>query len=395
MKHIFKLMLLPAMVLPLLLSSCNNDDDSNPTIDLSHVSEGFVLNTPAYATNNTYDLISAKNMTLTCSQPNYGGVPYAMNYYVQVSIDKAFLTDTTKSHKELSTPYHTAKMAVDASELNNAVVELYQAAYPDTSVPETLPVYIRLRALINGTSLGETYSNIITLPTVKATYEAPDATYPDQLYVIGSSIQTAWSSWKVVPKVFGLAGHYYTMIYVPADGSFKWGTFNNDWRGYNRFSTVTDNAGSGAYDNTNDNHNITIKKGGWYVLHIVGEISADKKNINYSLTIEPGAAYVIGPAAGGAWTDGDANWALTAPSDQNGQWISPAFAGGGELRAYIKIPGIDWWRTEYTIYKGACYWRAIDIPSNWATNVGAEYSVQVSAGQKLYVNFDTNTAEVK
>jgi hypothetical protein len=321
MKHIFKLMLLPAMVLPLLLSSCNNDDDSNPTIDLSHVSEGFVLNTPAYATNNTYDLISAKNMTLTCSQPNYGGVPYAMNYYVQVSIDKAFLTDTTKSHKELSTPYHTAKMAVDASELNNAVVELYQAAYPDTSVPETLPVYIRLRALINGTSLGETYSNIITLPTVKATYEAPDATYPDQLYVIGSSIQTAWSSWKVVPKVFGLAGHYYTMIYVPADGSFKWGTFNNDWRGYNRFSTVTDNAGSGAYDNTNDNHNITIKKGGWYVLHIVGEISADKKNINYSLTIEPGAAYVIGPAAGGAWTDGDANWALTAPSDQNGQWI--------------------------------------------------------------------------
>jgi hypothetical protein len=75
--------------------------------------------------------------------------------------------------------------------------------------------------------------------------------------------------------------------------------------------------------------------------------------------------------------------------------FSPAFAGGGELRAYIKIPGIDWWRTEYTIYKGACYWRANDIPSNWATNVGAEYSVQVSAGQKLYVNFDTNTAEVK
>jgi hypothetical protein len=145
--------------------------------------------------------------------------------------------------------------------------------------------------------------------------------------VVGSSIQTAWSSWKVVPKVYGLAGHYYTMIYVPANGSFKWGTYNNDWRGYDRFSSVTDNANAGVTDNTADNHNITFKNGGWYVLHFVGEISANKKNITYALTIEPGKAYVIGAAAGGAWTDGDANWALTAPADQTGQWVSPAFTG--------------------------------------------------------------------
>ena len=49
-------MLLPALVLPLLFTSCDEDRDSNPKLDLSHVADGFVLNTPALAENNTYDL---------------------------------------------------------------------------------------------------------------------------------------------------------------------------------------------------------------------------------------------------------------------------------------------------------------------------------------------------
>ena len=76
-KIFFKLMLLPAMVLPLLFTSCSDDNDSNPTLDLSHAADGFVLNTPAYAENNTYDLASANNLTLTCSQPNYGRRAFA------------------------------------------------------------------------------------------------------------------------------------------------------------------------------------------------------------------------------------------------------------------------------------------------------------------------------
>lgn len=394
-------MVLPALAMPLLFTACDEDRDSNPTLDLSHVSQGFVLNTPEYAQNNTYDLVAANNVTLTCTQPNYGtGVPYVVRYYVQVSIDNAFTADTTATHRELSTSYTTAKMAVDATELNDAVVAMYQDAHPDeATVPEDMPLYLRLRAVIDGTNdpnLGQTYSNIITLPHVKATYEAPDATYPENLFVVGSSIQTAWSSWKVVPAIYGLSGNYYTLIYIPpVGGAFKWGTYNNDWRGYDRLAAVNDNANAGAYDMTDDNHNIGIQNGGWYVLQFVGEIAADKKNISYTLNIYPGAAYIIGAAAGGAWNDGDAAWALTAPSDQNGEWTSPQFGGAGELRAYIKVPGVDWWRTEFTIYQGSCYWREVDIPNNWAENVGSDYSVQVSTGQRLYVNFDQNTAEVR
>lgn len=392
-------MLLPAMILPLLFTSCSDDNDSNPTLDLSHVADGFVLNQPAYADNNTYDLISANSVTLSCSQPNYGGVPYVVRYYVQVALDENFKTDPENTkHTELATSYTTAKMAVDAAEMNNAVVDLFQDANPDTSVPETLPVYIRLRAVIDGTAdatLGQTYSNVITLPSVKATYKAPDAEYPDYLFVIGSSIQEAWKSWKTVAPVYGLQGNYYTMIYVPAGGTFKWGTFNGDWRGYSRL-TIVDKAGAGLSQAASDD-NIQVANGGWYALYFVGDLSADKKNINYTLTVYPAAAYVTGAVAAypGAWPDADEAWALTAPADQTGEWVSPAFAAGGELRAYIKIPGIDWYRTEFTIKDGKCYWRDANLITSWADNKGADYSVACEAGQKLYVNFDQNTAEVK
>ena len=303
---------------------------------------------------------------------------------------------TTTTHTELASKYTTAKMDVNASEMNNALVELWQSAHPDESVPASIPVYVRLRACIDGTSnpyLGQTYSNTITLPSVKATYVAPDATYPDNLFVVGSSIQTAWTSWKVVPPVYGLSGNYYTMIYVPAGGSFKWGTYNNDWRGYSRLTAINDKANAGISESTDGNSNIIVANGGWYVLLFVGDITSDGKNINYSLNVYPGTAYVIGAAAGGDWTDGNVVWAMKAPADASGSWESPAFTAGGELRAYIKVPGLDWYRTEFTIYKGSLYFN--NPLNNWSTDFGSDYSVSCAAGQKLYVNFDANTGEVK
>lgn len=390
-------MLLPAMVLPLLFTSCSDDNDSNPTLDLSHVADGFVLNTPAYAENYTYDVAKAKYLTLSCTQPNYGDIPYVVRYYVQVALDKKFLTDPTTTHKELATSYTTAKMAVDAEELNSTLVDMFQAANPDadpdTSIPE-MPVYVRLRAVLDGTTnpdLGECYSNIITLPSVKATNK-PSAKYPEKLFVVGSSIQDAWSSWKPVAPVYGMEGNYYTMVYVPDGGTFNWGTSKDDSRGYSSLA-INDNAGAEISDDGEGNLKVT--HGGWFVLHFVGEITADKKDINYTLNVYPGKAYIIGASAGGNWDDEAADWAMTPPADQTGEWVSPAFGGDGELRAYIKIPELDWWRTEFTIYKGEVFWRDCNLVDNWAKNKGADYSVACSVGQKLYVNFDKNTAKVE
>ena len=396
MKKIFKFMLLPALVLPLLFTSCDDDRDSNPTLDLSHVADGFVLNTPAVAENNTYDLISAKSLRLTCSQPNYGGVPYSMRYYVQVSIDPAFVSDGTATHTELATFYRTADMQVNATEINNAIVALFQAANPDTSVPAEMPVYIRLRAVIGDatdTSLGETFSNTITLRSVKATYEAPDAKFTDNLYLIGSSIQDPWKSWKPIPKVFGLEGNYYGIIYLPAGGEFKWGTENNDDRGYNRIKEINDEANAGISEG--EEHRIKVANAGWYTLHFKGKITEDKKNIDWTLTVYKTQVCLIGTCIGQtAWGFAD-DTALTAPDDPSGEWVSPAFTASEELRVAVKVGSIDWYRTEFTIYNGEVFWRKYNMPNNWAETMGADYSVKPAVGTKLYVNFDTNKAEVR
>ena len=389
-------MLLPALVLPLLFTSCDDDRDSNPTLDLSHVADGFVLNTPAVAENNTYDLISAKSLRLTCSQPNYGGVPYSMRYYVQVSIDPAFVSDPTATHTELATFYRTADMQVNATEINNAVVALFQAANPDTSVPEEMPVYIRLRAVIGDatdTSLGETFSNTITLRSVKATYEAPDAKFTDNLYLIGSSIQDPWKSWKPIPKVFGLEGNYYGIIYLPAGGEFKWGTENNDYRGINRLKEINDEAGAGI--SAGEEQNIKVANAGWYTLHFKGKITEDKKNIDWTLTVYKTQVYLIGACIGqSTWGFAD-DTALTPPDDPSGEWVSPEFTASTELRVSVKVGSLDWYSTEFTVHNGEVFWRKYDMPNNWAETMGADYSVTTAPGKKLYVNFDTNKAEVR
>ena len=388
-------MLLPALVLPLLFTSCDEDRDSNPTLDLSHLAEGFVLNTPALAENNTYDPYYAKNLVLTCSQPNYGNVPYPVKYYAQVSIDPAFVSDPTVAHKELATyAENPSSLDFDAYEVNKAIVSLFRAANPDTNLPDEMPVYIRLRAVIGGTlnqTLGETYSNVITLPSVKATI--PDAKFTDNLFLIGSSIQTPWESWKPIPQVFDKKGEYYGIIYVPAGGEFNWGTEINDKLGINQIKEINDVAGAGI--TAGDDQNLKVANAGWYTLHFMGEISKDKKNINWTLTVYKTQVYLIGACIGQtAWGFAD-DTALTPPDDPSGDWVSPAFTAGSELRVAVKVGDNDWWRTEFTIYKDDVFWRNQSVNDSWKKDVGSDYSVSTTPGKKLYVNFDTNKAEVK
>lgn len=368
-------------------TACETDNDSNPTLDLSHVGEGFTLNTPANAQNNTYDLANAKSVELTCSQPNYGGMPLMVRYYVQVS-----LTEDFASYKELATSYTTAKMAVNAREINDAMVELFQEANPDTDYPATpCPLYIKLRAVIDGTdNMGETYSNVITLPSVLASYQAPEATFETQLYVVGQAIGEAWSTWKPVPQIYDMPGCYYTVVYVPEGTGFKWGAYEQDWRGYDRIRNWDDVAGADV--SASSDGNIVFANGGWYTLFFEAEIVGS--SVQYDLHILPAEVYVIGNSMGGNWNVADPTLALQAPADQTGGWVSPAFTGSGELRAYVNVPGYDWWRTEFTLHNGEVYWRDVNIIDSWS-ELGSDYAVQVSPGQCLYVNFDSNTGEVR
>ena len=92
--------------------------------------------------------------------------------------------------------------------------------------------------------------------------------------------------------------------------------------------------------------------------------------------------------------DAQPDFLLAAPADASGIWESPAFTTSGELRAFVTVPDLEWWRTEFSIKDGVIYWRDDNIVTSW-TEIDSKLSISCSPGQKLYVNFDKETAEVR
>lgn len=382
MKKIYKSLLLGVIAaLPVMFTACEDDNDSNPV--LNTVPASFVLNNSELAANNVYDLPYG-TINLTCSQPDYGGWPAAVTYAMQMSLNQNTWT-------ELPASYPTPDIKIDGSLLNDLVLEQYRATHNDEDPAIGTPVYLRSRAFLSGVdgTQGECYSNVVTVKVYA--WEAPvELTLPTDFYVCGGSIGTAWSTWKPAAPVYGKEGRFYTLIRNNADG-FKWGNKPNDWFGYDKIDEFEVNV-DGLEVSTDNDGNIVFNKAGWYTLEVIATIKG--KAISYKMIISEGSAYVIGAGAGGDWTDSNPEWAMT-PEEGTNNWVSPAFSGNGEMRAYIKVPGEDWWRTEFTLFEGGLYWRVVDIPHNWNDDLGAEYSVAVSAGQKLYVDFDNLTGEVK
>jgi hypothetical protein len=380
MKKIYKSLLLAMVACLPFLTSCKDDHGSNPTL---RIPASFVLNMPAFAVNNVYDLPAAETLNLTTSQPDYGDIPLAVTYAPQISLDGS-------AWEELATTFTSTDIQLSTALLNSKILELYRAAHEDADPEGVLPLNIRLRAYLADSDIknfGQVYSNAITVNVLS--YDIPsDVTLPEQIVVCGNSIADAWKTWKPCAPVYGREGKFYTMIYNNADG-FKWGFKENDWFGYDLINEI-DNQVDGLEITAASDGNIVFSKAGWYVLEFICKIVGP--GVQTKLVVAPGAAGVIGATVdNGSWS----GVAMTAPASKDGNWTFSDFTGTGELRAYITVPGEDWWRTEFTLYQGELYWRTVDIPQNWAANVGPEYSVEVSSGKTLKINFDTNTGSVE
>lgn len=396
MKRIYRSLLLAAVACLPLFTSCDDDNDSNPTLSIP---ESFVLNTPEFAMSNVYDLPASEFVNLTTSQPDYGGWPAAVTYKVQLSLDG---TDE-EGWQELANEYTSTNIKVPAAAVNAAVLDMYRAANDDADPEGELPLYVRLRAYLtgNGTndSFGEVFSNAVALNVIS--YDTPsDVTLPTAIYVCGNSIDVAWTTWKPLAPVYGKEGRFYTMIYNNADG-FKWGFKPNDWFGFEKINewdtsnapglTVSGNDGGTAGD-------IIFNQTGWFTLEFICKVVGSE--LQTKVIVSPGQVGVIGNSIG-SW-DG----IVTSMPATKTSWTFNAFTATGELRAYIVVPGEDWWRTEFTMYKGeTVYYRDFDIPSDWQAGAAEKanppkedpenYSQTVGAGKTLTVNFDNNTGSIE
>lgn len=182
MKKILSFIILLAGVIS--FSACDDDRDSNPTYNQP---ASFVLNTPGLATA-VYDLKNAGTVVLTCTQPDYGFTA-ATSYSVEVALSDTWTDETetaAASYMVLTDNYTEAKLAIDAQEIDKAIVQLSGWA-SESDTPDTdMEIYVRLKASVNS-SLLPVYSNAIKLNVLPYYIELKDAA-PSFFFLIGNYV---------------------------------------------------------------------------------------------------------------------------------------------------------------------------------------------------------------
>lgn len=372
-----------------MFAACSDDRDANPV--LTAPSE-FVLNTPAIA-NNNIDLANSETITLTTSQPNYG-FPASTRYKVQVAT-KADMSNA----KELSAIESATVINVDAAELASTLTSIYlegdETLTEDDFPKNHIPVYLRLKAYMitstgNAVDGTEVLSNVVTLKDVNLRYSLAPVTAPEHVYLVGNFNDWKWDD--TAPEmvhVYGTDNVYWRLVWID-DAGIK---FNSDksWDGNEvGFAGITINAESELGDKiVESGGNIAATETGWYLMVVTATVEG--RNILYDVTFNKPEVWLIGsvtPTSG--WDEKMDGCLFSIPTAKDGEFVSPAFANDAAedsgVRAYVKVPGYDWWKSEFMVFDKKIEYRGTG---------GDQDRVVASAGQKLYLNFSNDTGDIK
>ena len=377
MKKILKSALLIMMGL-VMFTSCEDDNDSNPIVKTP---TEFHLNTPALAATNI-DLTNSSAIVFTCSQPNYG-FPASTMYKVQVSL-KEDMTDFV----ELDQSFPNTVCSVDAAILASTLTTMeLNAGKSEADFPMDVKVYVRMRAYMT-TDTGEPVadteilSNVTCLENVHLNYSLAPVTTPEHLYVVGGFCGWDWgNSFEFVP-VYDHPEMYWRMVWIDEAGvkintAQEW---DGNQKGYNDITVAGDLAGNIS---TNDDGNICSTTPQWYLMVVTASVSG--RDIKYTVEFNEPNVYLIGDTFGG-WDELMADSKFDVPTTMDADFVSPAFKADGEIRAYVKVPGNDWWHSEFRVFNGEIAYRG---------KGGDQERVAGKAGQKFYLNFATGKGSIK
>lgn len=372
-----------------ILSACADDRDSNPT--LQKPSDGsLVLNIPGMSENAIYDLANSKTVNFTLnSLPNYGFPAYT-TYTIAASMN----SDMSGAVDVLTSPY--TKLEVDAATLASELTTMALAkGYKTEEFPLDIPVYFQVRGAatkyaggaIDGT---QTTSNIVSLKNVHLDFALPPVNPPANLYAVGNFNGWSWDTSVTMAPTYDATNKFWHIVWIDESGL----KFNAEkaWDGGEvGYAGIRNISGARAGDIVDGGGNIASSKPGWYLMIITAEVSG--RDIVYDAQFEDPNVYLMGPITPkGDWSELEDGTKLDIPTTLDGQFVSPAFAksvpgGDGDgVRAYIKIEGFDWWKTEFMVFDGKIKYRGAG---------GDQDRVAGSAGQKLYLNFANDTGEIK
>lgn len=376
-------------------TACSDDNDENPTVKTPTT---FHLNTPALAANGVYDLANSKTIELTCSQPDYG-YPAVTKYTVEVATS-ADMSDV----KSMATTFTTAKMEVNAAELASLLTDLHVAkGMKEEQFPITAPVYIRVKAVqttadgheIEGTSIT---SNVITLNKVYLVFSLPPVKTPEKLFLVGNFNKWSWDNALEMTPVHSAPHIFWHLVYIDGQGESAGIKFNSEkaWNGNDiGFDKIKINpASEKGSDIISVKGNIGSSKAGWYLMIV--ECTVEGRDVKYNVSFNNPNVYLQGLCTASAGWDLIPENLFTVPATADGEFVSPAIGntvsggptdGDPGVRICVKIPGSDWWMSEFIIYDKKIAYRG----------TGGDQTPRVAgtAGQKVYLNFTNETGEIK
>ena len=376
-------------------TACSDDNDENPTVKTPTT---FHLNTPALAANGVYDLANSKTIELTCSQPDYG-YPAVTKYTVEVATS-ADMSDV----KSMATTFTTAKMEVNAAELASLLTDLHVAkGMKEEQFPITAPVYIRVKAVqttadgheIEGTSIT---SNVITLNKVYLVFSLPPVKTPEKLFLVGNFNKWSWDNALEMTPVHSAPHIFWHLVYIDGQGESAGIKFNSEkaWNGNDiGFDKIKINpASEKGSDIISVKGNIGSSKAGWYLMIV--ECTVEGRDVKYNVSFNNPNVYLQGLCTASAGWDLIPENLFTVPTTADGEFVSPAIGntvsggptdGDPGVRICVKIPGSDWWMSEFIIYDKKIAYRG----------TGGDQTPRVAgtAGQKVYLNFTNETGEIK
>lgn len=370
-------------VLTLGFFSCEDDNDSNPVVQQP---SGFELNTPALA-GNVYDLERTDSISFTYSQPDYGYTA-AVSYYAQVS-----LTDTWENPAdeeaapvfvELDGFVNKAEYKAAANLVDRAIMQMGE--YAEEDVPETLTIYVRMRAVLY--SGYECFSNTIQL-TVAPYYTELSEAEPEMWYLVGGCI--ADGSWDNTADGIGVnlvpmslvAGYEYNAStgkglltytgYFLANQGFKLvmtpGGWDNQWG----------NSGADGIDNPVKNDgaskNLLVPSDGYYTITLNTE--TDELTVE-AVTDAPSVYHIQMQGDFNEWKDAAMEPVNKATPDNNHVWKYELDATGGDTTAKFKIGAADDGGDGWSVN-----WGAAEFPYGIGTQNGA--NIPVTAGKYLII----------
>ncbi len=208
---------------------------------------------------------------------------------------------------------------------------------------------------------------------------------PENMYIIGSPFDWSWDKAAAMVPVNDTPGLFWSIKHFKVGDELKF-NYERAWDG-SEFGVDKVSAEGIDYAQVTGNGNIVIGKDGWYLVVVTASYAdATQTSFDFKVDFREPQVYLMGDAAPQGWSVvGDPAALFTVEGDE---FVSPAFAKDGNLRMFVSIEEKegDWWRSEFNIFDGAIVFRGND---------GDQAPVAITAGQKAYLNFMTDSGRIE